>query len=46
MAGIRGACSISHGTKRIAGGGDETGDLKGSAQKNSERATRLSYTGK
>jgi hypothetical protein len=33
MAGIRGACSISRGTNRTAGGGDETGDLTGPRRK-------------
>jgi hypothetical protein len=31
---------------RIAGGGDETGDLQGSVQKNPGCETRPSYTGK
>jgi hypothetical protein len=37
---------FSRGTNRIASGVDETGDLQEFAQKNLERETRLSYTGK
>src|SRR5580700_3373683 len=43
---IRGTCSISRRTNGIAGGGDETGDPQRSAQENTERKTRPSYTGK